>query len=309
MAAVATVCGGSESSGSCNTSTAGSNSDSAAHDEREDVILEPLKLLKNTLPAPLQFGPMLLPSDSTSSPLKSTRLAGQLISCFVVGGECRLCLPQLLAMILPNISDTIIQKVYTELQIHTAVATLLQMESLKVSGILPPGTSSCSLIRKSDAERLVSRLLPQSSGRLKNPKLRENAISICHDDFGGCSGLLIPALITADEYCAAIECTECKLLFTGERFVSHTHQNSVKTGSNSGYQQICHWGFDTANWRYYIYLENESVDSAKDDLKQLQLFTNYKQIEAQNRLSALVSSQMQNALKRHSDTKVRIIFW
>ncbi|VDD88239.1 unnamed protein product [Enterobius vermicularis] len=276
MAALATMCRSIESS----------------HDR--DVILEPLSILKNVLP--VQPAPVLLPSDSTSSPLKSTRLAGQLISCFVVGGECRLCLPQFLAMVLPNVNDAIIQKVNSDLQIHTAIATPTQMKSLKISGILPPGASTCSLIRKSDAERLVSRLLPQSSGRLQNPKLREEGVAVRHDGFGGCSGLLIPSLIV-DECSAAIECSECNYLFTGETFVSHTHGTSEPS-------QVCHWGFDTANWRYYIYLADED-HSTEDDRQKLQLCKNFKEIEAQKKISAILNSQIR-ALKRRNDTKVHI---
>lgn len=84
--------------------------------------------------------------------------SGHLISCFVIGGECRLCFPQIYSLILKDIEHETIVTLFKELRIQTRQATPEQMESLKLAKALPMNATSCGLMTKSDAERLVALL-------------------------------------------------------------------------------------------------------------------------------------------------------
>lgn len=73
--------------------------------------------------------PVMLQPDAISSGLKSTRLGAHLISCFVVGGECRLCYPQVVGLLLPDVPQRTVDETQTmlgisNLQVRDASCTM-----------------------------------------------------------------------------------------------------------------------------------------------------------------------------------------
>ncbi len=100
--------------------------------------------------------PLMSRRDTTSADLEETVMNGQVITCFNIGGEMRLCLPQILKLILSDFHWEQICLACEELQIHVAPATTQQMVVLKGAGVLPIAAHQCGLITKSDAERLAS---------------------------------------------------------------------------------------------------------------------------------------------------------
>jgi hypothetical protein len=113
--------------------------------------------------------PLLLPSFPILSAAdrgwshaerNETQLEGQPIACFTVGGEPRLCLPQILNSVLRQFYVMQIHAVCDELQINCSRCTAEQLDSLKAApAILPRSAASCGLITKTDAQRLCSALL------------------------------------------------------------------------------------------------------------------------------------------------------
>lgn len=95
-------------------------------------------------------------SDHT---LSETTLQGEPIACFVVGGEQRLCLPQIFTTVLSHFMLPQITQTCSELQINYGRCSSDQLVALKATGVLPPDAPSCGLITKSDAERLCAALL------------------------------------------------------------------------------------------------------------------------------------------------------
>ncbi|MFH4978274.1 hypothetical protein AB6A40_004983 [Gnathostoma spinigerum] len=263
---IGSVAGG-DTAGSCGETVAGSG-------VIGDVLLDELAHLKGVLP--VQPSPLMVAPDTQSSSLKSTRLNGQLISCFVVGGECRLCFPQIISFVLNGVRIDDINNLFLDLNIHISLATSQQLDILKIAGVMPMTADSCGLVTKSDAERLVAKLLPQSSGPLAVVASRTDAVSVFHDCFGGCSGTLLCSLASPE----AIECSECKYMFSGEKFVAHTH-------STREIQRVCHWGFDSANWRHYLLIGEDQ----ENDLMAVQRLHNFKY------------SQIRTTSKRHADCK------
>lgn len=120
-------------------------------------------------PATVQPAPLLLPSFPILSAAdrgwshaerNETQLEGQPIACFTVGGEPRLCLPQILNSVLRQFFVMQIHAVCDELQINCSRCTAEQLDSLKAApAILPRTAASCGLITKTDAQRLCSALL------------------------------------------------------------------------------------------------------------------------------------------------------
>ena len=92
-----------------------------------------------------------------------TMLEGHTIACFVVGGEPRLCLPQILNSVLRQFYIHEIHAICDVLQIYCSLCSADQLDSLKSAGILPRTAPSCGLITKSDAERLCSALLRRTA--------------------------------------------------------------------------------------------------------------------------------------------------
>lgn len=116
------------------------------------------------LPSPsiLGAGPLLVPSDK-STELTHSVLEGESISSFVVGGEKRLCLPQVLNSVLRDFTLQQINGVCDELYVYCARCDADQLHVLKVLGILPFNAPSCGLITLTDAQRLCNALLRPGS--------------------------------------------------------------------------------------------------------------------------------------------------
>uniref|UniRef100_A0A8D0DNU9 Ski oncogene n=1 Tax=Salvator merianae TaxID=96440 RepID=A0A8D0DNU9_SALMN len=220
-------------------------------------------------PPPVMPGPFFMPSDRSTERCE-TVLEGETISCFVVGGEKRLCLPQILNSVLRDFSLQQINAVCDELHIYCSRCTADQLEILKVMGILPFSAPSCGLITKTDAERLCNALLYGGAyppGRCKKElagaaaaaaagphgaplelELSERSFKVYHECFGKCKGLLVPELYS-NPGAACIQCLDCRLMYPPHKFVIHSH----KALEN----RTCHWGFDSANWRAYILLSQD----------------------------------------------------
>ncbi|KAL6104012.1 skil [Pungitius sinensis] len=208
------------------------------------------------LPSPpvLGGGPLLVPCDS-STELTHSLLEGESISCFVVGGEKRLCLPQVLNSVLRDFSLQQINTVCDELYVYCSRCDAEQLHILKVLGILPFNAPSCGLITLTDAQRLCNALLRPGaalpgdpSGKLLTQGLlkeSEASFQVEHQCLGKCQGLFVPQFYTQPE-APCIQCVECQLLFSPQKFVMHSHKSPDK--------RTCHWGFDSAKWPCYLQL-------------------------------------------------------
>ncbi|XP_066476664.1 ski-like protein [Tiliqua scincoides] len=224
------------------------------------------------LPSPqILPGPLLVPSDS-STELTQTLLEGESISCFKVGGEKRLCLPQVLNSVLRDFSLQQINTVCDELYIYCSRCTSDQLHILKVLGILPFNAPSCGLITLTDAQRLCNALLrprtfPQNGSLLhaKNSlaQLKEtgSAFEVEHECLGKCQGLFAPQFyLQPDSPC--IQCSECYGMFSPQTFVMHSHRSPDK--------RTCHWGFESAKWHCYLHINQKYLGTPEErDLKHL----------------------------------------
>ncbi|XP_009954116.1 PREDICTED: ski-like protein isoform X1 [Leptosomus discolor] len=224
------------------------------------------------LPSPqILSGPLLIPPDS-STELTQTILEGESISCFKVGGEKRLCLPQVLNSVLRDFSLQQINTVCDELYIYCSRCTSNQLHILKVLGILPFNAPSCGLITLTDAQRLCNALLrprtfPQNGSFLpgKNTlaQLKEtgSAFEVEHECLGKCQGLFAPQFYLApDDPC--IQCLECYRMFSPQTFVMHSHRSPDK--------RTCHWGFESAKWHCYLHINQKYLGTSEErELKHL----------------------------------------
>ncbi|XP_028663308.1 v-ski avian sarcoma viral oncogene homolog a [Erpetoichthys calabaricus] len=217
---------------------------------------DPLVLPPMQPPPVVPAGPFFIPSDRSTERCE-TVLESETISCFVVGGEKRLCLPQILNTVLRDFSLQQINSVCDELHIYCSRCTGDQLEILKVMGILPFSAPSCGLITKTDAERLCNALLygysypPRSKKEAGVPpdlELTELSFKVYHECFGKCRGLFVPELYSGPN-APCIQCLDCRLMYPPHKFVVHGH----KALEN----RTCHWGFDSANWRAYILLSQD----------------------------------------------------
>uniref|UniRef100_A0AAX7V1Y6 c-SKI SMAD4-binding domain-containing protein n=1 Tax=Astatotilapia calliptera TaxID=8154 RepID=A0AAX7V1Y6_ASTCA len=224
------------------------------------------------LPSPpvLGGGPLLVPCDS-STELTHSLLEGESISCFVVGGEKRLCLPQVLNSVLRDFSLQQINTVCDELYVYCSRCDAEQLHILKVLGILPFNAPSCGLITLTDAQRLCNALLrpgaalpADPSGKLSAQGLlkeSEASFQVEHQCLGKCQGLFVPQFYTQPEV-PCIQCVECQLLFSPQKFVMHSHKSPDK--------RTCHWGFDSAKWPCYLQLARKYQGTPEEPrLKQL----------------------------------------
>lgn len=211
------------------------------------------------LPA-IQQPPLLTPPDQAQgSERDETQLEWNTISCFTVGGEQRLCLPQILNTVLTDLSLPQINSVCDELHIFCLRCNPEQLDVLKRAGVIPTSAPSCGLITKSDAERLCAALLHAGTpapADLNNPGPMV-VVPVYHECFGGASGVL---WLEA----AMVRCRECGLLYSPRRFVCHGH------GSRE--RRTCHWGFDSGRWRNYLLLDDreplEDADAMRALLRQ-----------------------------------------
>ncbi|KAL6459429.1 hypothetical protein MHYP_G00329010 [Metynnis hypsauchen] len=214
--------------------------------------------------APVAPCPLLVPSDRSTERCE-TVLERETISCFVVGGEKRLCLPQILNTVLREFTLQQINAVCDELHIYCSRCTAEQLEILKVVGVLPFSAPSCGLITKTDAERLCNALVHGTGtgtggggGRApRYAKLEESGIKVYHECFGRCRGVLLPELYTSPE-APCIQCADCGVLLAPRRFVAHAH--------GAPENRTCHWGFDSENWRAYVLLRaGEYAGKAREE--------------------------------------------
>ncbi|XP_078494699.1 uncharacterized protein LOC100175177 [Ciona intestinalis] len=212
-------------------------------------------------PPPLIQIPLLMPND-TSTQRSETILAGERISCFIVGGEKRLCLPQILTSVLREFSISEINRTCAELHIYCSRCSPDQLEILKVLGILPFNTTQCGLITKTDAERLVS-ALGVECGLNSKPDLTKcdiKGIRVYHECFGRGDGIFYPEFyLSPDSTC--VSCLDCRISFSPARFVSHSHRGLEK--------HTCHWGFDPENWRNYLLVPKDKESGKQNDLENL----------------------------------------
>uniref|UniRef100_H0WYR7 SKI like proto-onco n=1 Tax=Otolemur garnettii TaxID=30611 RepID=H0WYR7_OTOGA len=218
------------------------------------------------LPSPQVLpGPLLIPPDS-STELTQTVLEGESISCFQVGGEKRLCLPQVLNSVLREFTLQQINTVCDELYIYCSRCTSDQLHILKVLGILPFTAPSCGLITLTDAQRLCNALLrprtfPQNGSILpaKNSlaQLKEtgSAFEVEHECLGKCQGLFAPQFyVQPDAPC--IQCLECCGMFAPQTFVMHSHRSPDK--------RTCHWGFESAKWHCYLHVNQKYLGTPEE---------------------------------------------
>uniref|UniRef100_A0AAQ5YDT7 Ski oncogene n=1 Tax=Amphiprion ocellaris TaxID=80972 RepID=A0AAQ5YDT7_AMPOC len=251
---------------------------------------EPEPVLQH-LPPPVMPGPLFIPSDRSTERCE-TVLEGETISCFVVGGEKRLCLPQILNTVLRDFTLQQINSVCDELHIYCSRCTADQLEILKVMGILPFSAPSCGLITKTDAERLCNALIyggaypPRCKKELNGGTLElqftDRSFKVYHECFGKCKGLFVPELYTSPN-AACVQCMDCRLMYPTHKFVVHSH----KAQEN----RTCHWGFDSANWRAYILLgqdytgkeEKTRLEQLLDEIKEKFDFANKYKRKASSR--------------------------
>ncbi|XP_040858608.1 ski-like protein isoform X3 [Ochotona curzoniae] len=218
------------------------------------------------LPSPQVLpGPLLIPSDS-STELTQTVLEGESISCFQVGGEKRLCLPQVLNSVLREFSLQQINTVCDELYIYCSRCSSDQLHILKVLGILPFNAPSCGLITLTDAQRLCNALLrprtfPQNGSLLPAKhslaQLKEtgSAFEVEHECLGKCQGLFAPQFyVQPDAPC--IQCLECCGMFAPQTFVMHSHRSPDK--------RTCHWGFESAKWHCYLHVNQKYLGTPEE---------------------------------------------
>lgn len=243
-------------------------------------------------PFPIQQPPIIIPPDQSRCERSETLLEGETISCFVVGGEKRLCFPQVLNPVLRDFSLPQIYSVFSELNIHFSSCNQEQLEILKVTGVLPLTAPSCGLITKSDAERLCAALfhnreaIPKSETRSCD-KLLFN-FKVYHECFGKCTGILTPELYTTP-YSRCIECVECHGMLSTQKFVTHVHRFSEN--------RTCHWGVDSENWRAYLLLSEN-----QDNIVQL----NEHLEDVKNRFNFSQKHKRKQSVAEESDVSKRL---
>ncbi|KAL2085268.1 hypothetical protein ACEWY4_018588 [Coilia grayii] len=235
----------------------------------------PLQSLSSAAAAPL-----LVPPDS-STELTLCSLEGEPISCFSVGGEWRLCLPQVLNTVLRDFSLQQINTVCDQLYVYCSRCDAAQLHVLKIMGVLPAGAPSCGLITLTDAQRLCNALLHPGDTDPPSKEQQQQAEEqggekegkdtggfwVEHQCLGKCQGLFVPRLYTAPD-AACIRCAQCRVLFCPKRFVMHSHRRPDK--------RTCHWGFDSDRWACYLHLGRKHV-GAPDEPKYKQLLEKMKE--------------------------------
>lgn len=214
-----------------------------------------------SVPYPIQQMPVFTPADSSRSEKTETLLEGEKIACFVVGGEKRLCLPQILNTVLRDYELPEINAVCDDLHIYCSRCQPEQLEILKVSGILPSSAPSCGLITKTDAERLCNALIRTTNEGPPNQH-SPNSFKVYHECFGKCKGNFNPDVYTSPES-NCIQCTDCGKWLSPRKFVCHSHKALENL--------TCHWGFDSANWRSYLLLAKHQpgLDRLQEVLEQI----------------------------------------
>lgn len=202
-------------------------------------------------------------SENKNVEMGETLIEGELITCFVVGGEARVCLPQLLKLVLGNFSLEAISMACENLEISCNRCSAEQLTVLRQAGVLPAHATSCGLITKTNSERLCHSLLHRTCPKLARNDSVYNTFKVYHECFGKCKGVFSPDLYTSEES-RCIECCECGDMYSPAQFVCHSHRNAEI--------RMCHWGFESSKWRIYLMLARGQDHSGRlqqylDDLK------------------------------------------
>jgi hypothetical protein len=241
---------------------------------------------------PIQSQPILSAPDSECGELMECILEGRPICCFQLGGELRLCFPQILNNILPDFPLDRIHRTIEDLHISCLQSTPEQLAEFKHAKILPPNVPPCGLITRTNAERLCSTLLHKP---IKKKEMVHNYFSfrVYHGCFGKCEGICTPDLFTfRDREC--IECVECHGMMAPNKFVLHVCKNKPKDN------YTCHWGFESNKWRSYIHVAINEINQEKcnrllDDMCNLEIdfervLYEHSQMEESNNLKRKVSN-------------------
>lgn len=202
-------------------------------------------------PNPVLPHPILSAPDHGCGTLYRTELEGRMIGCFDLGGEMRLCLPQVYH-VLKECSFNEINRVIEYLGIDCCQSTPEQLHEFKAAGILPEEVKSCGLITRTNAERLCSILLhrPDTPAAKAAATTPSGMISfmVYTNCFDKCEGVCTPDLYSFKDP-ACIQCTRCNGWFSPQRFVCHAHKKPET--------YTCHWGFNSNNWRSYLQIDLE----------------------------------------------------
>lgn len=203
-------------------------------------------------PPPEISQPILSAADTGRGVLYETILEGKPIGCFLLGGEMRLCFPQVLNNVLMDFGVDQINRIFDDLRIFCSQCTLEQLNQFKAAKILPEDVNSSGLITRTNAERLCSALLH----RPEHPRVAKDAITfkVVHRCFGKCEGICTPDLYSFKEP-ACVRCIECSGMFSPQKFVCHVHQRQENS--------TLHWGFDSNNWRAYLHVADDEEDREK----------------------------------------------
>ena len=237
---------------------------------------------RSTISAPSSSSSLALPKPhdiEETGELVYSIVEGEKVMGFNVWGEVRLCLPHLLRFVLNDVDIDEIGQAISKLRIACTKCSPRQLAMLHGCNALPSGVTSCGLIRKSDAERMLKLLrssrqrptladVDASGERTVGSEQAEsqsvmaekstifgNFIDVRHDCFGTQRGRVYPHLYTSTNS-PCIVCRTCNKLFSPQDFVGHTH--SVNESDS-----CCHWGFDSTNWRSYLQLDIDSVSRQK----------------------------------------------
>jgi hypothetical protein len=245
---------------------------------------------------PIQSQPILTAPDSECGELVECILEGRPIGCFQLGGELRLCFPQILNNILPDFPLDRIHRTIEDLHISCLQSTPEQLAEFKHAKILPPNVPPCGLITRTNAERLCSALLHKSAKKKDVSHQSYFSFRVYHRCFGKCEGICTPDLFTfRDREC--IECVECHGMLAPNKFVLHVCKNKPKENFT------CHWGFESNKWRSYIHVAMAEPNQEKctrllDDMFALEcdfervLFEHSQMEESNHSLKRKVSARV-----------------
>lgn len=204
---------------------------------------------------PIQSQPILTAPDSERGELMECIIEGKAIGCFQLGGELRLCVPQIFQKILIGIPLPTIHQTIEDLHISCLQSTPKQTSEFKRAEILPLNVPPCGLITRTNAERLCSTLLHKST--LKKKELNNYfSFRVYHRCFGKCEGICTPELFSFTDR-ACIECVECHGMMPPNKFVLHVCKDKPKENFT------CHWGFESNRWLSYIHVSMSEPNQEK----------------------------------------------
>lgn len=161
---------------------------SSTHGQQERSRHPVAGFKRPVLPAPVM---MAADRNSKTLELSETQVEGEMISCFNVGGEARLCLPQLLSRVLFSVPHSTLQSVTNALHVYFAECDAGQLAVLKQARVLPSTVSRSGLVTMTDAMRICAVLLHDSPPRHASP-VDITPVPVVHECFGGCRGLFWP---------------------------------------------------------------------------------------------------------------------